>query len=201
MAKGKGFEWEICRALSYNWTQGTINDDVFCPTDSSGGRATKRRKKGKKTEYKSADIGLAHPIGELLIKHWSMEAKSGYVKKRKTKIGVTKDQWSILDFLDSKQEKPIFEEFWDQCLNDADITQREPILFFRRNNRKACTAIYKSLFNRLNNFFGKPKMQYLIFSSEFGDIIIMNFNEFLEWCHDLKSFIEYLEKGNGKEKI
>jgi len=77
MAKGSGFERDICRALSLWWTDGK-RDDVFWRTSASGARATVRGRQGKQTAGGYGDVCAVDPIGEPLLKVFSIEIKRGY---------------------------------------------------------------------------------------------------------------------------
>lgn len=75
-AKGSKFERKICKVLSKWWTGGE-RDDVFWRSSQSGGRATRRAKKGKKTYGSYGDIAAVDPIGEPLLKLFTIELKIG----------------------------------------------------------------------------------------------------------------------------
>jgi hypothetical protein len=80
MAKGSNFEREICKLLSSWWTRGE-RDDVFWRSSMSGGRATVRFRKGKKTAGSYGDICALDPIGEPFLRIFTPELKRGqYVK-------------------------------------------------------------------------------------------------------------------------
>lgn len=91
MAKGQGkgsdFERVICKRLSKWWTNG-LRDDVFWRSQTSGGRATRRKKSGKTTYGSYGDIAAVDPIGEPLLKMWTIELKCG------------RSHGSLLDLLD-----------------------------------------------------------------------------------------------------
>lgn len=150
--KGGSYEREIAKELSLWWTHGE-RDDVFGRSDSSGARFTQRRKVGKNTVNQAGDITFNDSLGEPLISAWSIECKTGYGDKKKIKVGdSTKSidlRWDLLDFLDSTQKEPVIEKFWRQCKKDADLSEREPVLIFRRNRRKSCIAFKASYFNSL----------------------------------------------------
>lgn len=74
--KGSNFEREICKKLSLWWTSGS-RDDVFWRSQTSGGRATNRWKKGKRTYGSYGDIASVDPIGEPLLRYWTIELKRG----------------------------------------------------------------------------------------------------------------------------
>lgn len=76
MAKGGSFEREICKLLSKWWTGGE-RDDVFWRSSQSGGRATQRAKSGKTTYGSYGDVTAVDPIGEPLLKLFTIELKRG----------------------------------------------------------------------------------------------------------------------------
>lgn len=134
-AKGNGFEWEVCRRLSLWWSAGKSRD-IFCPTDSSGGRATFRRRTGDPLKiHQDADITFADPDGQSLIETFYIECKSGY--------GV----WDTLDLIDSKKKEPELIKFWTKCALGAVDTQKIPVIIFRRNRRSICVAMRRSDFD------------------------------------------------------
>jgi hypothetical protein len=53
----------------------------------------------------------------------------------------------LLDIIDSKQQMPIFYDFWYQAISDADASGREPMLIFRRNRRLTCIAMHSYIFD------------------------------------------------------
>jgi hypothetical protein len=77
--KGPQWEREFSRSLSLWWTDGE-RDDVFWRTQTSGGRATQRAKKGQETAYQHGDITATDPIGYPLVKKVLFELKRGYEK-------------------------------------------------------------------------------------------------------------------------
>jgi len=74
--KGGDFEREICKRLSMWWTGGE-RDDVFWRSSQSGGRATQRAKSGRTTYGSYGDIAAVDPIGEPLLKLFTIELKRG----------------------------------------------------------------------------------------------------------------------------
>lgn len=77
--KGSAWEREVCRDLS-EWFSGGKHDDYFWRSSQSGGRATSRRKKGKRTRGHCGDICATHRAGEPLTQFLTMELKRGYAK-------------------------------------------------------------------------------------------------------------------------
>lgn len=73
--KGGKFEREFCTQLSEWWAG---RDDVFWRSQTSGGRATSRRKKGKATFGQYGDVAATHPLGKSLLRLVTIELKRGY---------------------------------------------------------------------------------------------------------------------------
>ena len=183
MAKGGNFEREVAKLLSLWWTDGK-REDVFYRSQASGGRFTSRRKTGKDTALQGGDITASDPIGEPLVKEWSIELKTGYGKKTDTGI----NRWDCLDFLDSRQKSPVLEKMWEQCSRDAELTNREPILIFRRNGRSPCIMLNCTyIMEKLNPHFGRLEEDCIgIYTKRFNCTIIP-FQNFMEWIPNIRS--------------
>jgi hypothetical protein len=79
MAKGSQFERDVARTLSLWWSGGE-DDFLFWRTDTSGGRATSRAKKGLKTKGRCGDLCAIDGRGEALTSLVTIELKRGYNK-------------------------------------------------------------------------------------------------------------------------
>lgn len=165
-SKGGKFEREVASKLSLWFSEGK-RDDIFYRSHSSGARFTSRKKIDKNTAYQSGDITCSDPCGKGLIDKWSVECKTGYGK------------WDILDIIDSSQKTPLLESFFNQCKKDSVISKKQPILIFRRPQRKVCVCIEKKYFFYLKNYFGKFEKVYIIIYKK--DLVVMEFEEFLDW--------------------
>lgn len=77
MGKGADFERTICNQLSEWWSGGT-RTDIFWRSSNSGGRATVRGRKGKKTFGHYGDVSAVDPIGAPLLQLFAIEIKRGY---------------------------------------------------------------------------------------------------------------------------
>lgn len=181
--KGNNFQWEICKKLSLSVHN---KDDVFQPTPSSGARGTQRKKTQETQATQHGDITYENIVGKPLIDIWSMECKTGYGKSRKTKTGVTKTNWCMLDCIEGDSDNPIFLDFWLQALEDAEASNREPILIFRRNNKQACITFgynyfqNEMLYNKLFKAFLYDHITTSIVNEKF---ITMSFKDFLDWTN------------------
>ncbi len=75
--KGSGYAHVVCKQLSLWWTA-DLRDDVFYPSQGSGGRATRRAIKGITTPGQYGDICCTDPIGQPFMKTFVVEVKRGY---------------------------------------------------------------------------------------------------------------------------
>jgi len=183
-SKGHTFEWGIAKTLSLWWSENK-NDNIFCRTQSSGARATQRNKSGKETEFQYGDITCSGEDGKPLIRNWNIEAKTGYGTK--TADGIIR--WDILDFIDSKQKKPALQSMWEQCVRDAEISNKEPILIFRRNRRVPCIMIRTSYEHRLQEWFSAIN-HASIYIDIFDRCTMMSLSDFFEWIPDIRASLK-----------
>lgn len=165
-SKGSGFEREVASKLSL-WFSDGERDDIFYRSHSSGGRFTMRAKAKKDTAYQSGDITCSDPCGKSLIDKWSIECKTGYGK------------WDVLDLLDSNQKVTQLEQFFKQCSNDAEECGKEPLLIFRRPQRKICICIRRNYFLHLVGLFGLSETRLINLSPK--SLVIMCLSDFLSW--------------------
>ena len=102
--KGGNYERHLSKILSLWWTNGE-RDDVLWLTSNSGGRATFRNNRGKKTTTHCGDICAIDPIAEPLIRFAVIEAKKGYNKS------------TLHDLLDKPRNAKlqIYEEWFEQA--------------------------------------------------------------------------------------
>jgi hypothetical protein len=189
-SKGGNFEREISVKLSLWFTEGK-RDDVFYRSQSSGARATQRNKSKKTTEGQYGDIAATCKDGEPLIKLWSIECKTGYQSKSKLKDGTKKvTNWDILDLLDSKSQEPMFAQMWNQCVIDAEISERQPILIFRRERKLPLIAITGLYYSRLTNWFSISDFMIIHFDLSnlyypYNKVTIIKLDDFLKWANPL----------------
>ena len=180
---GNAFQREICKKLSLACSNGE-HDDIFISTSGSGSRGTIRKKAGKKTQVtQHGDIDYENPMGKPLINIWSIECKTGYGTTRKTKEGITKSNWCLLDCIEGGSENPMFLDFWLQTLEDAETSKREPILIFRRNNKQPCIVFKKEYWNYLMinyiSLFNIFPFDNIILNISGENLIIISFKDFL----------------------
>ena len=130
----------------------------------------------------SGDITCSDQEGELLIKSWSIEIKTGYGIKKKKEEKTEIVRWDVLDFLDSTQKKPVLQKMWNQCKRDADLTNKIPVLIFRRNNRTPCICFTDKYFYVLLDFFGGQCPVYICSMN----LVILSLTDFFEWIVDIR---------------
>lgn len=105
--KGSVFERDLCRLLSTWWTGGR-SDDAFWRTSSSGGRATIRARKGKRSAGQYGDIAATDERAVPLFAWLVIEAKRGY------------SHIDILGMLDSRKANHEIGKFLDQAEAEAE---------------------------------------------------------------------------------
>lgn len=123
--KGNAFEREICKKLSL-WWSGNTRDDLFWRTDTSGGRATSRGKKGLNTSGQYGDICSRDGLGDPLTRFFTFELKRGY------------NNFSLMDLIDTKEVNNALYMKW---INKAIETRKsaksvEWAIIVRRNRRE-----------------------------------------------------------------
>jgi hypothetical protein len=154
VGKGDGFEREICRFLSKWWTDGK-HDDVFWRNRV---RATA---KTPHAERQLGDITAVHTVGISLIETLNIELKTGYSK---TRSGTrTKNiPWDLLDIIDGKPDgRKILLEFWEQCMSDAVMSGRIPMLICKRDYHQPIVCIEYSFYQQLADFLGYFSSTYI----------------------------------------
>ena len=143
-AKGSDFERELCRRLSRWWTGGE-RDDIFWRTSQSGGRATQRSKKDLKTFGSYGDIAAVDPIGQPLMKMFTIELKRG------SSYGTPGD---LLDFKPINSKHP-----WVVCLEQAIRSHEQAgslawMMICRRDHRLPVVFLESRIFKWLRD--GSP---------------------------------------------
>ena len=190
MGKGENFERDQCRFLSLWWTEGK-HSDVFW---RSRVRATRKTPNAK---HQLGDIKSDSPEGEGLMKVFSIELKTGYSVGKKGKT-VKNVPWDLLDLIDYRKgsedlEKKQIIKFWRQTVTDAEISERIPLLIFKRDFHVPVVCIQSSLMDTLENYQGAYKKGCLEFYPEFEDFekFVSEEKNLLVFCR-AKSFFEWL---------
>jgi hypothetical protein len=119
MKKGSAFERQICKQLSFWWSN---NEDpnIFWRSQGSGGRATR-----VKSVQQYGDVAAVDPSGKRLLETVSIELKKGY--------GV----WSPFDAVDGPSR--VLDAFLEQVKRDQKLAKVPYFwLIFQRNRRQVC---------------------------------------------------------------
>ncbi len=170
MAKGGAAENETCRELSLWWSNGETSA-LFRRTQMSGGKATVRARKKKKTPYEYGDITFSEPEAKPLIDFLLIENKSGY-----------KDLISILDFIDSPKKHPQLLKWWWKCEKEKEEAGRfYSILIFRRTRKSKCAMISTDLMSLLEDWCGEYESETIDIWSREIELIILPFANLLKW--------------------
>jgi len=173
MSKGDSFERDRSRALSLWWSDGE-RDDLFWRnrTRITSNTPNKERQLG--------DLTTVHTDGIPFIETFNVEFKIGYSKTRK---GVRHKviPWDLLDLIDGKGR--VFIDFWDQTTSDAFLSQRIPMLIFKRDHHSPVVAMYAMAVRRLEELNGRnTKYPFLTVNIvEHTPIELYGFDEFFRW--------------------
>ena len=134
--KGAKFERWCCKRLSLWWTKNK-HDDLFMRNRV---RATRFSPDAKN---QLGDITTATVQGIPFMETFSVECKTGYSKTRKGKV-IKNKQWDLLDVIDGSEKEPTIVRFWKQCVKDAELSLKIPLLIFKRDMYApvACVRIH-----------------------------------------------------------
>ena len=170
--KGSQYERTICKQLSLWWSY-EENDIIFWLSSQSGGRATTRAKKGKKTPYSYGDITFIDPIGKPLIDKCLLELKRGYT-----------NDINILDLIDKKKGISILLQWWEKGESERKFAKRKyTIVIFRRDRHESCIFFESKIFNEMLDYFGKFDGVKIIVETKDHKFIVLKLDEFLDWCN------------------
>ena len=137
-AKGSAFERKICKFLS-RWINPDSKEVYFWRSAGSGSVFT--TSKGAVGGDFSGDIYAVSEEGEFLTKSWSIECKDGY------------PDYSIDSHLKNNKSDEL-NGFWEQCVNDAILSNKKPMLIFKKKYLHPWVCIdgdtYLNLENELN---------------------------------------------------
>lgn len=106
MAKGGSFERLIATKLSLWWTEGK-HDDTIWRSAMSGGRATVRGRKGKRTAGHSGDLCSTTAESADLFRAFAFELKCGY------------QHVTINDLIDRPKSAAFQKDGWDGWIDQA----------------------------------------------------------------------------------
>jgi hypothetical protein len=153
--KGGAFERETCGLLSLWWSHGK-HDDLFWRTAGSGGRATVRMKRGKRTLGHAGDICATSKSGKRLLRVVTLELKRGYNKS------------TLHDVLDAPMTaaEQVYVE-WIKQARDSARMAKTPFwwLIARRDRRKPMLFFPESMLSKLSQM-PQPIVKFYVFITE-----------------------------------
>lgn len=175
--KGSGFERTICKALSLWWSDGE-RDDIFWRSQNSGARATVRAGKGKQTSGQHGDLAAMDNEGISFTNACCVEFKVGYEK------------WSVLDVVDKPNDNvaQVFEQFMVQVKGACENAGAEwPVLICKRDRRSPVIIIPKTMYEDLEDYYGKPKPLHFYMVVRFDrdnyeDMLVLRLDTFFDWA-------------------
>lgn len=138
--KGGNFERDICRAISLWWTEGERDDVVWR-------NRTRRKGAAYNAQVQLGDLSADDPIAVPLFEVLSIECKNGYSKRHKITKGAKFKNvpHDVLDLIDGRGDtgNSVILQFWDQTIKEAKLTERFPILIFKRDYHQpvVCTDL------------------------------------------------------------
>ena len=197
MGKGEDFEREQCRFLSLWWTNGE-DPDVFWRNRL---RKTIMSPDGK---HQCGDIMSTKAIGEPFIRVFNVECKSGHSK---TKAGKRTKliPWDLLDLIDyseglsqnkAEDKKFVLLDFWEQTETDAKLTNRLPMLTFKRDYHVPVVVIDRHTYNLLDVYLGLYKDVADRFLTLSKELYFFRQDQFFGWL--TPEVVQEIFKG-GKE--
>lgn len=168
-AIGNSHERDICYMLSNWWSHGE-DDGIFWRSDTSGGRATTKKKKGIIEPDLFGDVTHRKPAGVPFIKFILIEGKKGYGTNM-----------NPLDFFEPDSSNWLI-KFWLQAEGDRIAAGRKwSWLIFRRTKKKILLMLNTVLFNEISYYDGEYEGMALHINE--ADLVIVNFKEFLDYCN------------------
>ena len=159
-SKGGEFERLVCRMFT-KWLTGNERPEVLWRSATSGAKATQDAKAGRQSKM-GGDLVAIAPEGQPLIDVFSIECKD------------RKSYGKIEGFF---QEQGEIWEWWGQCVNDADISNREPLMVFKGYRTPIYIAYCIDIIDDL--FVGYPD-RLVKQEGELRDIGIAVFDDWLE---------------------
>jgi len=199
MGKGADNERNFCRYLSLWWTDGK-DPDVFWRKRT---RLTSR--KGREVKYQLGDIVAEKSEGDSLIRVFNIELKTGYSKNKKGK-SFKNVPWDLLDLIDyqkssSDLSKKQINVFWSQTLRDSKISERIPLLVFKRDYHQEVVCIRDEDLKDIESLNGQfQKMTLAIIPPVEDVLILLQMKEFFEWLSPETVRMMYDRKNNRKNK-
>jgi hypothetical protein len=169
-SKGSSYERTICKQLSLWWTHGE-RDDIFWRSSGSGARAKVRGRAGIGTAGQHGDVAATDPIGEPLIRAFTIEIKRGYSGA------------SMQDLIDSPGSKSTWYKFLEQAIEShIQAGSWSWMLITKRDRREPLTVLpYYNLGSFINDkvFLGICKLRTVLYEDSI-ELVIVPLEAFLD---------------------
>lgn len=180
MGKGGDNERKSCRYLSLWWSDGK-DPDIFWRN------RTRITTKGK-GKYQLGDVVALKAVGDPLVQVFNIELKTGYSVSKKKK-GFRNVPWDLLELVDFQGTKEDLSKkqiiiFWEQASRDAKISERIPLLIFKRDYHREVVGITDQDLYLLEDENGPFKESNLVFvpkEKERSVLIFIRMEEFFNW--------------------
>lgn len=124
-SKGASFERKVCERLSRLISPDT-DDTLFWRSAISGGRSTRRKKKGKKDATQAGDITSVHSDGAWLIEALFIECK--FHRSLDIQSGLLDGRGSLANF-------------WRVAIKQAKSHYKEPMMIARENRSRTLLIV------------------------------------------------------------
>ena len=164
-SKGGEFERQICKYLS-KWIQGTEKPYIFWRGRGSGAMFTLDEDTGKDF---SGDIYVVRREGLFFSDKFSLECKNGY-------------PGNSVDYHLKYNKSDGIKEFWEQCCNDANASNRSPMLIYRKKGiRPIFACIDDYMYGILKKRLDGLRFIHLSYpDTELPDMYMFGLDEFFE---------------------
>lgn len=162
--KGGEFERWVCRRLTA-WASpaGVERPEWFWRSSTSGAKATQDAAKGRRTVM-GGDIMSIVPEAGWFTSLFSIECKNRHDYGNLDLI-----LWNMGDF----------QEWWAQCVRDANRDRKQPLMIVKRYQRPVLIAYWQTTgLDRV----AQPPLTHICFEGDahLGPIIVCNFDDWME---------------------
>ena len=148
-------------------------DDIFWRSQTSGGRATVRRKSNKTTQGQYGDIAAVDSRGADLLKVCTWELKTGYAKE------------TLIHLLD--KPRCDIQSMWEKWIEQASVDAKAAgarwwVIVHQRKGRAPLICIPNSFFVKLyqKGCFSGFTERIEIYNEKFGLLVLLKLQDWLE---------------------
>ena len=179
--KGDSFERDMCRYLSLWLTSGKRDDVIW---------RNRLRKKHMSPDgrHQLGDIMAEGPEAYPFVNAFNVELKVGYSKTKRGKR--TKNiPWDLLDLIDYNQKLKkdggeVVLDFWKQTEGDAGMSNRIPLLIFKRDYHDPVVCVQSSLLYLIQSYVGILRETFIrcvFYDFGWEDLNFIRADDFFDW--------------------